>query len=72
MEWALGTGVVLGMFLLRLMVPVLVTVALSFALHRLDAKWHRDEGGQPETGRGKHNRAQGTDAQGWILGRRAS
>jgi DMSO/TMAO reductase YedYZ heme-binding membrane subunit len=40
MEWALGIGVVVGMILLRLMVPVAITLALGYALRRLDAKWH--------------------------------
>jgi DMSO/TMAO reductase YedYZ heme-binding membrane subunit len=40
MGWALGVGVTVGMILLRLIVPLAITVALSYALHRLDARWH--------------------------------
>jgi hypothetical protein len=40
MGWASGIQVIVGMFLLRLIVPLVITLALSYALHRLDAKWH--------------------------------
>jgi hypothetical protein len=40
MGWALSIGVSVGMILLRVIVPLAITVALSYALHRLDAKWH--------------------------------
>lgn len=38
-EWWLQTAAVVGMFVLRLGVPVAITVAVSYWLHRLDAKW---------------------------------
>ena len=40
MGWILGMRLIVGMFLLRLIVPLVITLALSYALHRLDAKWH--------------------------------
>jgi hypothetical protein len=40
MDWVVGMGVIAGMFLLRLVVPVVITLALGHALHRLDVKWH--------------------------------
>jgi hypothetical protein len=55
MEWALGIWVVVGMILLRLMVPLAITVALCYALRRLDAHWHPDEPGEnlPQAKRSK-------------------
>lgn len=35
----LQTGAMVGMFLLRLGVPLLITVAVAYSLHRLDVKW---------------------------------
>ena len=46
MEWAFGIAVVAGMFLLRLIVPLLITVALSCALHRLDAECRPEASGE--------------------------
>jgi hypothetical protein len=46
MGWAFGVGVTVGMILLRLVVPLAITVALSYALHRLDAKWHPEVTGE--------------------------
>lgn len=46
MESALGIWVVVGMILLRLMVPLAITVALGYALRRLDRTWHPDEPGE--------------------------
>jgi hypothetical protein len=40
MEWVLGVGAVVGMFFLRLVVPAAITLALGYALHRLNAQWH--------------------------------
>jgi hypothetical protein len=34
--------VVIGLFLLRLGVPVLVTVVIAYLLHRLDARWETE------------------------------
>jgi hypothetical protein len=46
MDSALGVWVVVGMILLRLMVPLAITVALGYALRRLDAHWHPDDPGE--------------------------
>ena len=46
MEWALGVWVVVGMIVLRLMVPLAITFALGYALRRLDRKWHPDDAGE--------------------------
>jgi hypothetical protein len=40
MDWLLGTLVVMGLFLLRLGLPLAVTMAAVYWLHRLDARWH--------------------------------
>lgn len=40
MQWVQGVEVVVLMFLLRLAVPVALTFAVGYALHRLDVKWH--------------------------------
>ncbi len=50
MEWALGTGAIVGMFLLRLIVPLVITLTLGYALRRLDAKWHPEEKGKSDIG----------------------
>jgi len=36
----MGLEVVVGMFLLRVVLPVTITVLAGYALHRLDVKWH--------------------------------
>ena len=46
MESAIGVLVVIGMILLRLMVPLAITVGLGYALRRLDRKWHPDDAGE--------------------------
>jgi len=46
MEWAQGIWAIVGMIFLRLMVPVAITVALGYALRRLDNTWHPDEAGE--------------------------
>jgi hypothetical protein len=46
MEWTLGIWVVVGMILLRLMVPLAITFALGYALRRLDRKWHPENGSE--------------------------
>ena len=38
MGWVIGILVILGMFLLRLVVPLVITLALGYALHHLDEK----------------------------------
>jgi hypothetical protein len=40
MEWLLGVITVGGMLVLRLAVPVAITVTLAYFVRRLDAKWH--------------------------------
>jgi hypothetical protein len=40
MGWTLGILIVVGMLLLRLVVPLLVTFALGYALHRLAEERH--------------------------------
>jgi hypothetical protein len=40
MQWFQGFAVVVLMFLLRLMVPVAISFAVGYALHRLDVRWH--------------------------------
>jgi hypothetical protein len=42
MEWLADTAVMLGMFLLRLGVPLAVILAIAWALKRLDARWQRE------------------------------
>ena len=46
MEWAFGVGVIVGMVLLRLMVPVVVTLAVAHALRRLEARWRLEGAGE--------------------------
>jgi hypothetical protein len=40
MEQALGLQVVWGMFILRVAVPLAITLAVSYVLQRLNAHWH--------------------------------
>lgn len=40
MQWLLGFVVVVLMFLLRFAVPVAITFAVGYGLHRLDVRWH--------------------------------
>ncbi|MCS7260437.1 MAG: hypothetical protein NZ765_06610 [Anaerolineae bacterium] len=42
MEWWADTAVMVGMFLLRLGVPFAVTLAIAWALKRLNARWQRE------------------------------
>jgi hypothetical protein len=41
-EWFWQAAVILGMFLLRLGVPLLITLAVGYFLRRLDAKWQAE------------------------------
>ena len=41
MQWLQGVVAVVLMLLLRVAVPVAITVAIGYVLHRLDARWHR-------------------------------
>jgi hypothetical protein len=72
MDWLLGTGVVIGMFLLRLGVPLLFTVALGWALHRLDAKWHSEPADKPDAGGQNQDQNRGMHSHQWILRRKPS
>jgi hypothetical protein len=40
MKWLFGAEVVAGMLLLRLVMPLAITLTISYFLHRLDMKWH--------------------------------
>jgi hypothetical protein len=40
MNWPQGVAIVVGMLLLRLAVPVAISFAAGYALHRLDVRWH--------------------------------
>lgn len=40
MNWSQSVAVVVVMLLLRLAVPVAITFAAGYALHRLDVRWH--------------------------------
>lgn len=71
MEGLSGIGVVVEMFLLRLIVPLLITIALSWALHRLDAKWHPETNGEPDIERQKKGNTQGRHTYQWVLRRKA-
>jgi hypothetical protein len=39
MDWWWQAAIILGMFLLRLAVPLAITLLVGYWLHRLDAKW---------------------------------
>ena len=40
MDWSQGVAVVVVMLLLRFAVPVAITFAAGYGLHRLDVRWH--------------------------------
>lgn len=42
MEWFWQAAIILGMFVLRLGVPLLLTLAVGYWLRRLDAKWQAE------------------------------
>jgi len=46
MELLFGVRVMAGMFFLRLVVPLAITLALAYGLHRLDVRWNPDELGR--------------------------
>lgn len=53
MEGLLETAVIVGMFLLRIGVPLAITLGVAYALRRLDAKWQAEawaelEASQPQ------------------------
>jgi len=53
MDGLLAAAVIVGMFLLRIGVPLTMTLAVAYFLRRLDAKWQAEawaewEASQPE------------------------
>ena len=48
MDWLLQALIIFGMFVLRLGVPLAITVAVGYWLHRLDAKWQAEAQAQQE------------------------
>ena len=40
MDWLSATVTVVGLFILRFGVPLVITMGVTYLLHRLDAKWH--------------------------------
>lgn len=63
MDSLFATAVILGFFLLRLGVPLLITAAVCCGLHKLDARWQAEaevenaihrEVAVAHTGAGKH------------------
>jgi hypothetical protein len=42
MDWLLQAAIILGMFVLRLGVPLVITLAIGYWLRRLDAKWQAE------------------------------
>lgn len=53
MDWLLEAAVIGGMFILRLGVPLAITLAVAYFLRRLDAKWQAEaweqwEASQPQ------------------------
>ena len=42
MEWFLGIAVMGVMTVLRLAVPVALTLVVAYLIHRLDVRWHPD------------------------------
>ena len=43
MGWGAGITTIVVMFVLRIAVPLGLTFALGYALHRLDARWQAQE-----------------------------
>jgi hypothetical protein len=41
-DWWLQAAIILGMFILRLGVPLAITLLVGYFLHRLDAKWQAE------------------------------
>lgn len=42
MDWLFGVPVIVGMFVLRLGVPLLITLGVGYLWRRLDAKWQAE------------------------------
>ena len=39
--------IIIGLFLLRLGVPIAITAAVAYLFHRLDLRWQREAGAEP-------------------------
>ena len=48
MDWLLQAVIIVGMFVLRLGVPLAITLLLGYWLHRLDARWQAEAQAQQE------------------------
>lgn len=57
MDWWLQVAIILGMFILRLGVPLLITLAIGYWLRRLDARWQAEALAQREANRLEHQEA---------------
>jgi hypothetical protein len=42
LEWYWQTAVIVGMFVIRLGIPLVITLAVAYWLRRLDAKWQAE------------------------------
>jgi hypothetical protein len=40
MDWLMATMTIIGLLILRIGVPLVITLTLGYVLHRLDTKWH--------------------------------
>jgi hypothetical protein len=49
MNWPHEAAIVVGMFVLRLGVPLVITLVVAYSLRRLDAKWQAEASEQWET-----------------------
>jgi hypothetical protein len=50
-DWLLGVPVILGMFVLRLGVPLMITLGVGYLWRRLDAKWQAEAEAQQKADR---------------------
>lgn len=53
MDWLFEAAVIGGMFILRLGVPLAITLAAGYLLRRLDARWQAEAWAQWEASRGE-------------------
>jgi uncharacterized membrane protein YraQ (UPF0718 family) len=49
MDGLLQIAIIIGMFILRLGIPLIITLLVGYWLHRLDNKWQAEARTQPET-----------------------
>lgn len=54
MDSLFAAAVILGFFLLRLGVPLLITAAVCYGLHKLDARWQADAKAEAEAENATH------------------